>query len=67
MLRYTWGPLDSVWAVAAAYLAVSGWPDVPTFVAQIQADNGPSNPNGPRIWDWGSVPVGTTITLVFAQ
>lgn len=73
--RHSWGALDTVWHVAAQYLAVSGWPDVPTFVEQaIQPANAVDQPHQPgddpalwqKIRDWGDVPAGRQVILPFA-
>ena len=57
---YSWQPLDSIWSIAARYLADAGWADVPTFVQQIQ------NANFTTTYDWQAVPTGTRIVLPYS-
>jgi hypothetical protein len=62
MRTYVWGPLDTIWSVAARFLADSGFADVPDFVAAIASANNVDLPHAPgadpagwqAIYDWGS-------------
>ena len=71
MRAYTWGPLDSIWTVAARFVEESGWADVPSFVAAIQAANNVDLPHAPgadpsgwqALYDWGAIPSGRIITI----